>query len=240
MKTFTKILRGTITSLLFLTLTLAILVQFIFTNVHLNYANLPSMIDRKELLATALDTPIEDETIYRVAERYLDDYINYIFHKRSFPSLQTVDYSEISEEQIQSAKEVVSHLSKNINLEYAEVTDLRDLNNVLSNRAIFLLVNIGVFLIYVVSSIVRGNFKKGTRLLALSLVANSLISLVASRILISKLPDLVSPHLYTFLSAIVNAPLKSQLTNLALIYGGLGLSIYILIFSYDRFLKPRD
>lgn len=239
MKTLFKILRSTITSLLFLLLTVAIVVELIFMGLKLNTPNLPNLIDREALIEDALEASIENEQIHAIAVTFLDDYINYIFHKRSFPSMQTVDFSSLTDEQLPEAKRTITNLSEKINLPYEEVVDIRNANNVLSNGAIFLLINVGVFLVYIVTCIVMGSFKRGTKLLSISLIASSIIALLSKPIVLSKLAGHFSDGGNIFITHILNPTILSEFTRLAIIYLVLGLIMLGCFILYDRFKRKN-
>ena len=100
MKKTIKILRSTIASLLFLILIVTVIVQFTFTSIHKDHIRIPDRISREKILNEILkDNTLKDET-KKIAIEYIDNYINYIFYKRSYPSIQTIDFENLPEEQI--------------------------------------------------------------------------------------------------------------------------------------------
>lgn len=239
MKTFTKIMRSILTSLLFLIITVAIIVQFGLTCIRLNGKNLPDIIDRNLLLDTLLEEEITNAEVKNLADEFLKDYINYIFHKRSFPSLQTVNFSNIDEADRQYAERTISNLSDKIGLEYETVIFLRNTNNVVSNGAIYLLINIGIFFLYVILSIEQLNFKKSAKLFSISLFSSGLVAMI----MISALPKIISTlnvQTQIMLSSIATNAFLSKSFNLALFYLGMGIIIFAILYCFDRFIVKKD
>ena len=128
MKTTIKIMRSVSTSLLFLLITILIMLQFIFTVVRINTRNISDLIDRETLLENILDEKIEDEQIKNLALDYTEDYLNYVFYKRSYPSIQNVDFSSLEESQITPAREYINTLKDKIDLEYETIVKMRNIN----------------------------------------------------------------------------------------------------------------
>lgn len=238
MKTLIKILRSTITSLLFLTLTVFIIVQFCYTAFRNSAQNIPKLIDRDRLMNLVIDESIEDDEIKKVVYKYLDDYISYIFHKRSYPSLQTVDLSQIEESKIEYAKDIITDISKKLNLEYDDVITLRNINNTISNGSIYLLINIGVFLVFIVVIIVTYNFKKGLKLLSISMFTSSFLVLIGFSPIIDKLSSRASEAMNYFLTVIFDEQFLKSMNNQVVVYASIGLLIFLIIKIYERFILP--
>ena len=89
MKTLFNIMRSIITSFVFIILTIAIMIQFFFTMFRLQGDRLSDLIDRENIyILVADDIRIKDNPLFKnVSIKYIDDYINYVFYKRSFPSI---------------------------------------------------------------------------------------------------------------------------------------------------------
>ncbi len=239
MKTVIKIMRSIVTSLLFLILTGAIAAHLVFTTIKVTGPTLLNMVDSKELLSIYLEEEIEDSSTEEVAIRYIEDYTNYIFHKRSYPSLHTVNYSQVSEENIVEAKRIITALEDKMDMPYASVTTIREANKILANGAIYLLINVSIFLLYLFMTFTTGNFKKSITLISIASIAGSIITLIASFILIAKLPSIVDEATLLYLKNIFSDSFASHLRVATFFYTAIGASILGSIFTYAKIIVPR-
>lgn len=239
MKTVTKIMRSIVTSLLFLILTGAIAAHLVFTTIKVTGPTLLNMVDSKELLSIYLEEEIEDLSIEEVAAKYIEDYTNYLFHKRSYPSLQTVNYSQVSEENIVEAKRIITALEDKMDMPYASVTTIREANKILANGAIYLLINVSIFLLYLFITFSTGSFKKSTILISIASIVGSIITLIASFVLIAKLPSIVDEATLLYLKNIISDSFASDLRVATFFYTSIGVAILGSIFTYTKIITPR-
>lgn len=239
MKTVTKIMRSIVTSLLFLILTGAIAAHLVFTTIKVTGPTLLNMVDSKELLSIYLEEEIEDSSIEEVTAKYIEDYTNYLFHKRSYPSLQTVNYSQVSEENIVEAKRIITALEDKMDMPYASVTTIREANKILANGAIYLLINVSIFLLYLFITFSTGSFKKSTILISIASIVGSIITLIASFVLIAKLPSIVDESTLLYLKNIFSDSFASDLRVATFFYTFIGVAILGSIFTYTKIITPR-
>jgi len=85
LKTLFKILRSTVTSLLFILLTIALSIEFIFLFIRSENGNLKNLIDQKVLLEILVKETPTTPSIKKVLTEYIDDQLNYIFYATSYP-----------------------------------------------------------------------------------------------------------------------------------------------------------
>lgn len=239
MKNTIKILRSIATSLLFIMLTVAVIIVLVFASINLSSPNFPSMIDREEFLNEVLDYEIEDETTKSIALDYLNDYINYIFHKRSYPSLQTIDYKDMTGEDKIEAQRLIEKLSDRICLEYNSVLAFRKINNITSNRAIFLIMSIGLFLILVVTFIMIRPFLRGLKFSLGAFSLGSFLTFLLIPLALSKAKTIITQTDYDFLSAILNPTYFQTIRRLTLSLTAIFTVIFILIILGQKFIIPR-
>lgn len=174
------------------------------------------LIDRK-LILKAIDINIEGE-LHQATIDYIDDYINYVFYKRSYP---TININKIAEKTMQDKRVVVvalDSLKNKLNLKYEHILKIREINNILSNQSIYLLVNIGLFILFLIISIVNTRFIKGINIYSLaSLIASIVILLtfvIAHNYYIKMEPTLLK----SFLDNIINDNMKSNFFSLNIKY----------------------
>ena len=226
MKTTIKIMRSISTSLLFLLITILIMLQFIFTVVRINTRNISDLIDRETLLENILDEKIEDEQIKNLALDYTEDYLNYVFYKRSYPSIQNVDFSSLEESQITPAREYINTLKDKIDLEYETIVKIRNINFFLSNGAIYLIINIGIFFLFIALTLTRGNFKNSFKLFSISLIAAGIITVLAFIIFKINLTHIFGFSLYNMIEEILNESITKSTYTLAFSYILVGFIIF--------------
>ncbi len=239
MKTTIKIMRSVSTSLLFLLITILIMLQFIFTVVRINTRNISDLIDRETLLENILDEKIEDEQIKNLALDYTEDYLNYVFYKRSYPSIQNVDFSPLEESQITPAREYINTLKDKIDLEYETIVKMRNINFFLSNGAIYLIINVGIFFLFIALTLTRGNFKNSFKLFSISLIAAGIITVLAVVIFKINLTHIFGFSLYNMIEEILNESFTKSTYTLTFTYILVGLIIFFSIYFYEYFPKKK-
>lgn len=239
MKTTIKIMRSVSTSLLFLLITILIMLQFIFTVVRINTRNISDLIDRETLLENILDEKIEDEQIKNLALDYTEDYLNYVFYKRSYPSIQNVDFSSLEESQITPAREYINTLKDKIDLEYETIVKMRNINFFLSNGAIYLIINIGIFFLFIALTLTRGNLKNSFKLFSISLITAGIITVLAFIIFKINLTHIFGFSLYNMIEEILNESFTKSTYTLTFSYILVGLIIFFSIYFYEYFPKKK-
>lgn len=239
MKTTIKIMRSVSTSLLFLLITILIMLQFIFTVVRINTRNISDLIDRETLLENILDERIEDEQIKKLALDYTEDYLNYVFYKRSYPSIQNVDFSSLEESQITPAREYINTLKDKIDLEYETIVKMRNINFFLSNGAIYLIINTSIFFLFIALTLTRGNLKNSFKLFSISLIAAGIIIVLAFIIFKINLTHIFGFSLYNMIEEILNESFTKSTYTLTFTYILVGLIIFFSIYFYEYFPKKK-
>ena len=239
MKTTIKIMRSVSTSLLFLLITILIMLQFIFTVVRINTRNISDLIDRETLLENILDEKIEDEQIKNLALDYTEDYLNYVFYKRSYPSIQNVDFSSLEESQITPAREYINTLKDKIDLEYETIVKMRNINFFLSNGAIYLIINTGIFFLFIALTLTRGNLKNSFKLFSISLIVAGIITVLAFIIFKINLTHIFGFSLYNMIEEILNESFTKSTYTLTFSFILVGLIIFFSIYFYEYFPKKK-
>jgi hypothetical protein len=217
----------------------AIIIQFSFTIIKSSNKTLPDLIDRELLVDMIMGSKIDDYEIKMVLKDYLDSYINYVFYKRSYPSIQSIDYGLLEGDRLTEAKNELITFKEKIDLEYEDVLKLRDANTFFSNSSIYLLINIGVFLIFILISIMRVSFKSGLKLTSIALIISSVLILASSVLLETNLSNMISPTIYSFVEGIFNDDLMNSIFNLALIYLSVGVVVFIIFFIMGRIQNKK-
>lgn len=234
MKTLFKITRSIIASLLFLILTFAVIIQFTFTLIHKEPTKIPDKIPRHELLYKVLDnTTLEPET-EKIAIEYIDDYLNYIFYKRSYPSTQTIDFDNLPEDQIANAKNIITQINKKIEIEYDSIVKIRNINNTISNGSIYLMVNIALFIIFLLFMIVTFSPAKSFLFLGLSTILGALLSLIALVAAASNIENWFPPSLSLLLDTILSKEFLGGIHTLTIIYVIIGLILFLSAYIYTK------
>lgn len=239
MSTLFKILRSITTSLLFLIIVLIVMIQASFTYIELNGTNLPSAIDREELKNQLIEENIEDPAIEEIAEEYLTDYINYIFHKRSYPSLQTINFADIKEENLAHAKSIISNMSEKIGLDYEHVVLLRNVNNVISNGSIHLLIDVAIFFLFIILAIEQMSFKRSAKLFSGALIITSTILMILLSIAPTLLTKIENIEFRKILSSIFTDTFLSNSFFITLAYFGAGVLILAGILIFDKYIAKK-
>lgn len=241
MKTLFKILRSTFTSFLFIILTLGIAIQIIFTITNTDIKKFKDLI-KPDLILEKLsnDLAFDNDNIKDIVIEYIDGYIDYIFSKRSYPSIQTLDTKNLSEEEKLVAEQVLLELQKETELDYEVIAKIRDVSNILTNKSIFLMINIGVFLLFLILTICSMDFKRSLKSLSLSISLSGFIVILFASLLSSKIDSLADPFMKTILTCIYSGNLKSIIYRNACIYILLGIILFFVIFILNKTLEKRQ
>lgn len=238
MKKTLTILRSIVTSLLFLLLVFVISIQFIFATIFINNKRIPDMIDEKTILYNIIDkNTIENEEIEKILIDYIKDYKNYVFYKRSYPSIETISLESLSEEDQSTTKDYLQTLKKSMNIEYSTITKIRNTTNLMTNGSIFLLINIATFVAYILLVISVLSFKKGSKLLGIALSLSGIVTIITNTYLTSTIEDISPVTLKLFLENIITNNLSPLGFRLSLIYLSLGLILFFALFIYDKLIK---
>lgn len=240
MKTLFKISRSIITSLLFLLLIAILLLQFLFHVVSSNGRKISTLIDREYVLKTLIKDEELDEEQKTVALDYIDKYLNYVFYKRSYPSLETIDISNLDESKMQETKSILNTLKKKTDLNYEMICQIRDINSFITNGSISLLVSIMVVPIYLSLAIVRMSFKSATKISGIAILATGLIILISSTILFANLNNLNILFLKICLESILTKKLKNYIYKVAILYLIVGILILASFYIPSLTQKRRQ
>ncbi len=238
MKKTLTILRSIVTSLLFLLLVFVISIQFFFTTIFINNRRIPDMIDEKTFFYNIIDeNSIENEEIEKILIDYIKDYKNYVFYKRSYPSIETISLETLTDEDKSITKDYLQTLKKSLNIEYSTITKIRNTTNLMTNGSIFLLINIAAFVSYIILVISTLSFKKGTKLLGLALSLSGIVTIIINTSITNTIKDLPSITLKLFLENIITNNLSPLGFKLSLIYISIGLILFFVLFIYDKLIK---
>lgn len=241
MKTLFKILRSIATSLLFLLLIIVITLQFTFLVINSNTRKIKNLID-PELVLQDVAGPdlILNDNIKSVSLQFINGYIDYIFSKRSYPSIQTIDTNKLSEEDKTLAENILKELQRRIDLDYKTIVEIRNLSNFITNGSLHLLVDISVLFVFLVLTINVFSFKKSIRLLGLSLSIAGGISFLMSTIAFSKISKIANPILKSFGKSIFNTRIRSSIFRMSMIYIVIGIIITLSIYLIDKYNNRRQ
>ena len=239
MKTLLNVLRSIITSFLFIILIILIVIQFLFTTIRLQNTKLSNLINRENIYDLVItDVNLRDnQNVHEIGIQYIDDYINYVFYKRSFPTIDLSDIETATEQEYRLINEGVELLKAKVDLQYETILQIRDFNNFISNGSIYLLINIAVFTLTLVIGIVTGSLSKSFKFFASSLVIGALISLIGEVIISSNFLNNSNPIIVKFAENIFNNEMNTKFFNLSLIYICLGVALFFTIYILQKLSK---
>jgi hypothetical protein len=232
-------LRSIIASLLFVVLFLGIIVEFIFTVIRVQNLSLPRLIDKNVIYNLYVKNSFinQNEELKDAALEYIDDYINYVFYKRSYPNINTALINKYSGEEKKNISNSFENLKNNIDLEYSLVLKIRDINNFISNNSIYLLINIGCLIVFLVLAIIEGSIRKAFKLSGLALILSSLSVLIAEVLLQNYLLNSTNENIKYISVSILNQTFQNSFFNQALIYMGIGLVLFLTIYIREKLIR---
>lgn len=217
--TIKKILGSIITSFLFSLLLIFVSIHFIVTLIRVNSINASNIVNTSDIYSYLVKEDNED--IKNKMIDYLEEYKNYIFYKRSYP---TISYNEMTKEE----KKVYNRLKNKVDLKYETVIKVRGLYNFMQNNSVYFLVNVGLLAIVIMCSIRYLDFNKGFHLLSISMIISSIIILIGSVYLVSvNTNDLIN-------ITIQKSSITSKLFKLDVIYIMIGLFLFIVTFLINK------
>lgn len=240
METLSKILRGTITSLLCLILIVTIIIQFVFIIIKIEGNRIPDLIDQN----VVLDKILEDEELppeaKKIAKEYLDDYINYIFYKRSYPSIETIDLSNISEENINTTKHVLNIIKNKTFIEYKTIEKIRSTTAFMTNNSIFLLISIAVIFIFLLLSITRMSFASSSKLFGLALSLSGFINIILTLLLYSNISNIKNNFLEISINTILTNSIKKEIITISSLYIIIGILLTGTLILVEKYTKKTQ
>lgn len=237
MEKILKIMRSILTSLLFIVMIFGVTVQLLFTAVKTNNVNTKDLINKETIIEKTVNDQIVDEELKTILNDYFDDYIDYILYKRSYPSIQNIDFSKIPEERQTHAKKTINDFKGKIDLNYKTVITIRKINNTITNGSIYLIVNISIILLFIIGCLLKTNFKKGMKLFIKAVFISGALIFITTFITELNLTNIVEKPLYYYVKSILEEGLLHKLYILSIIYILTSLVSYALIALYDKFLK---
>ena len=144
MITIKKILGSIITSFLFSLLLIFVSIHFLLTLIRVNSINASNIVNTSDIYNYLINEDNED--IKNKMIDYLEEYKNYIFYKRSYP---TISYNEMTKEE----KQVYNKLKNKFDLKYETVIKVRGLYNFMQNNSVYFLINVGLLVMVIMCSI---------------------------------------------------------------------------------------
>lgn len=183
MKKLFKILRSIITSFLCIIIIILISIQLVFTTIKIQNKKIPDLIDREEVLNLVVENNLikDNNVLHDIVIKYIDDYIDYIFYKRSYPTINLGEISKLNS--LDKINLELDSLKSTFDLDYETVVLIRDLNNIIYNQSIYLLLNITIFAIFLIISILYRSFLNGFKIFGICLILSALIILIGSSVL---------------------------------------------------------
>ena len=217
--TIKKILGSIITSFLFSLLLIFVSIHFVVTLIRVNSINASNIVNTSDVYIYLIKEDNVD--IKNIMIDYLEEYKNYIFYKRSYP---TISYNEMTKEE----KKVYNRLKNKVDLKYENVIKVRGLYNFMQNNSVYFLVNVSLLVIVIMCSIRYLDFNKGFHLLSISMIISSIIILIGSVYLVSvNTNDLIN-------ITIQKSSITSKLFKLDVIYIMIGLFLFIVTFLINK------
>lgn len=219
MITIKKILGSIITSFLFSLLLIFVSIHFVVTLIRVNNINASNIVDTSDIYSYLVKEDNED--IKNEMIDYLEEYKNYIFYKRSYP---TISYNEMTKDE----KKVYNRLKDKVDLNYETVINVRGLYNFMQNNSVYFLTNMGLLVIVIMCSIRYLDFNKGFHLLGISTIVSSIIILIGSVYFVRvSTNDLIN-------ITIQKSNITSKLFKLDVIYIMIGLLLFIVTFLINK------
>lgn len=219
MITIKKILGSIITSFLFSVLLIFVSIHFILTLIRVNSINASNIVNTSDIYSYLVKEDNED--IKNKMIDYLEEYKNYIFYKRSYP---TISYNEMTKDE----KKVYNRLKDKVDLKYETVIYVRGLYNFMQNNSVYFLANVGLLVIVIMCSIRYLDFNKGFHLLGISTIVSSIMILIGSVYFVRvSTNDLIN-------ITIQKSNITSKLFKLDVIYIMIGLLLFIVTFFINK------
>ncbi len=240
METLYKILRSTITSLLYLILTFLIILQFLFMIISTNGRLIANFIDIEQIVNDNLPKQeLSNEAIKNIVISYVDDYMDYVFYKKSYPSLLAVDLSSLDTLEKETAKSTLEEIQKQIDIDYSTILKIRAFSNFISNGSINLLTNIAIIFVYLILTIWFLSFYKSGKLFSISLITAGILIIILTIFM-----NLNKTKLFSSLSAYLNSLFSTSLMNdilfKALIYIIIGVIMLLGFYLIKKFLHKNN
>jgi len=240
MTTLSKILRGTITSLLFLILIITIIIQFAFIIIKIEGNRIPDLINQDIVLDKILTGEELPPEATNIAKEYLDDYLNYIFYKRSYPSIETIDLSNIDKENINTTKHILSIIKNKTYIEYSTIEKIRSTTAFMTNNSIFLLISIAVIFIFLLLTITRMSFSSSTKIFGLALSLSGFINIILTLLLYNNISKIKNTFLEISINTILTNSLKKEIVTIATIYIIIGILLTNALILTEKYIKRRQ
>ena len=134
----------------------------------------------------------------------------------------------------------ITNLTKDIrdkiDINYESVLKIRNINNILSNGSIYLLINIGIFVILIILFILNMDFKKTIMAFGLSSILSGLISILSATILVKELSKIVDYKIYNFINSIFSDSFMTSFYDQGIIYICLGLVVFLITYLISKFV----
>lgn len=235
MKTLFKYMRSIITSFLYLILIVLIMLQFVFTFIRNGDIKISDLIDRESILSSIPSDILNTNIEFRdLTLEYIDDYINYVFYKRSYPTIiiEKIDFT--SENEKRTANEFLDNLKEKLDLDYEMVVRIREINNFISNGSIYLLLNIAIFALIIILIIANSSVLKSILSLGVIFLLSSVFLLMGGSYIYSNLVNNQKFIIELLSKEVFSNQFISSFFNQALVYLGIGIVLILLNVIYKR------
>ena len=165
-----KIIGSIYTSFLYILLCVLIIIEFTISYIRTNDIELNNIINGESIykyVCNGCNLPKE------FLIEYLDNYSNYLFYRRNYP---TINYSALDNSQ----RYELNKIKERIDIPYKQVLIIRDINTYIHNNSVFLIINISIFLLFVLLCLRYKSFIRGLYFFSLTVLLCSLVILMFS------------------------------------------------------------
>jgi len=167
-----RILRSIITSFLFIFVVGLSIISIFITFFRKNEIPLSKNIDKEEILNSTIFIYSEEEKDIYI--NYIDESIKYIFHERSYPTIDYQKYKNLNNNKI--IYENLEIIKNKLALNYNKVTLLRKICDFVENNSVLLMIFGIIFFITLLICILYFKFSAGLNFVSLALIVSSIIS----------------------------------------------------------------
>ena len=209
-----KIIRSVITSFLFIILIISLVIDYYFIAIRTSTNRVSDLIDRQYVVSNTVGSSNQDLV------DYVDQYINYLFYKRSYP---TINYNNITNKDLYKQYET---LKTYLRLDYNTIDYIRKVNNLIMNNTILFLINVGIFVIILLLWIFNDNIKLSVLLFGIACIISSIITFIIN----IKMPIKLFSDILLLLILSIFENIKESFYMINYIYIIIGMVIILFVY----------
>lgn len=232
-----KFLRSIITSLSFFVVTVLLIICIILSTIKMYNKPIKEYINVDNLVKTTVNNDlISNQNYYNITYTYIENYIDYIFYKNSYPSISESDNKSLSK----AEKKDFEKLKNRIDLSYFVVLKIREINNFLTNGAVYFLVRSSILVFLIIISIIHLSISRALVNFSKALMSSGMLSLLLIVLVNELFLKIRNNFIQSVFISLINKPFLKVYFDNCIIFIFIGYVLWVIELIIINKIKEKN